>query len=107
MESQRFNVHSGPVRVYVEALLTRPKKHYRTGKLSDVLRDDAPPKHIQAPDGDKLLRAIMDAMTSFVYVDDGQVFDQHLIKKWIGKNETPGIMAWIDLLEPKDWEMVL
>jgi len=105
MISQNFKVWDGPVRVYVEAMLVRPKKHYRTGKFSDILRADAPPKHIQAPDGDKLLRAIMDALTSIVYVDDGQVFDQHLIKKWVERDMSPGIVAFVDMLEPNDWEM--
>lgn len=102
MKEGYHSVTSGPVRVHVQALMVRPKKHYRTGKYSHILRDDAPMYHIQAPDGDKLMRAVMDALTDIVYRDDSQVFDEHLVKEWIGRDETPGIIVSVSMIE--EWD---
>jgi len=102
MKAKSYNVTSGPVKLHVKALMVRPKRHYRTGKYSDVLRDDAPKYHIQAPDGDKLMRAVMDALTDIVYRDDSQVYDEHLVKEWIGREETPGIIVSVVMIE--EWD---
>lgn len=62
--------------LYLSATFTlpRPRSHYRTGKLSGVLRDDAPILHSVAPDLDKLLRSTGDALTAAgVYTDDSRV----------------------------------
>jgi Holliday junction resolvase RusA-like endonuclease len=63
----------GPVLVSATFRFARPKKHYRTGKHSDELREDAPRWHAQAPDIDKIIRTLLDGMTGVVFVDDGQV----------------------------------
>src|SRR5262245_58543660 len=48
----------GPVAVNVEFVFPRPKAHFRTGRYSDRLREDAPYWHAGRPDLDKLQRAI-------------------------------------------------
>lgn len=63
----------GPLVLSVAFLFPRPKSHYRSGKRSAELRDDAPKRHGKKPDCDKLLRAIGDAMTGVVYRDDAQI----------------------------------
>lgn len=60
----------------------RPKSHYRTGKYSHLLRDDAPDRHLQDPDGDKLERAILDALTKVAYADDNEVDTVGKQKRW-------------------------
>jgi len=67
----------------------RPKSHYRTGKYSHILRNDAPAEneHFVKPDVDKLERAIMDSMTGVVYHDDCQVSDTRIKKIWGGVAE--------------------
>src|SRR6478609_2740689 len=46
-------------------------KHYRTGKSSRLLRDDAPTIHDTTPDLDKLVRLVFDALTvAGVWRDD-------------------------------------
>lgn len=65
---------SGPVRIAVTFWFKRPASHYR-GK-SGVLRDDAPRTHahgMQRGDLDKLLRAVLDALTGVAFHDDRQV----------------------------------
>ncbi len=64
----------GPVEVWIDFRLPRPKSHYRTGKMSAYLRDDAPVYVSKRPDIDKLIRSTLDALTaSGVFGDDGQV----------------------------------
>jgi Holliday junction resolvase RusA-like endonuclease len=64
---------SGPLSVTITFVLPRPKKHFRTGKHSDELRIDAPKVCGSGDDVDKLSRAILDSLTSVVFVDDRQV----------------------------------
>lgn len=64
---------AGPLEVCVTFAFPRPKAHYRSGKRSTELRDDAPEWHDKKPDGDKLERAIGDGMTGVVFRDDAQI----------------------------------
>lgn len=73
----------------------RPRSHFRSGKKSDELRDDAP--RMMATHGrkdlDKLIRAVLDAMTGVVYVDDGQVCNIDARKRY---GEKPGVEVEVD-----------
>ncbi len=72
----------------------RPKSHYRTGRFSDQLKPDAPTDHIQAPDWDKLLRLVSDALTiARVIEDDRLIVDGRGRKRWT-QNE-PGTHLWL------------
>ena len=64
---------SGPISLAVEFVLARPKKHFRTGRHANTLRDDAPHWHTTKPDRGKLLRAVEDALTGIAWIDDAQV----------------------------------
>jgi Holliday junction resolvase RusA-like endonuclease len=67
---------TGPVEVSATFRIARPKSHFLPVTKSrhvPVLRDDAPIWCTTAPDADKLLRAIFDALSLVVYVDDRQV----------------------------------
>jgi crossover junction endodeoxyribonuclease RusA len=52
--------------------------------------------HVKRPDVDKLLRAVLDAMTGIVYTDDAQV-DRVVVRKVYGE---PGMLAAIDRVTP-------
>lgn len=60
----------GPISVRVKAWFKRPKKHYRTGRFSHQLKDDAPMYHAKVPDGDNILKFVLDAMNGVFWVDD-------------------------------------
>lgn len=75
---------SGPVSVSVVFYLARPQTHYRTAAGVKILRPDAPVWHTARPDTDKLLRAVLDALTTSTtrgvlvpgaYADDSLVCD--------------------------------
>ncbi len=51
----------------------RPKSHYGTGKNSNYLKPNAPKYKGSRPDVSKLVRAVEDAITGIVYVDDAQI----------------------------------
>lgn len=55
----------------------------------------ATPLAVKKPDADKLLRAIMDALTGTVYHDDSQVVELHVRKRLAEIGEPPG--ATIDV----------
>jgi Holliday junction resolvase RusA-like endonuclease len=65
---------NGPVFLDVTFVLPRPKSHNRTGRNAHLLRNGAPLLPAGKPDLDKLLRAVMDALTSaWTWRDDAQV----------------------------------
>lgn len=68
----------------------RPKSHYRTGRYAHLLRDDAPERHLQDPDVDKLERAILDALTGVAYKDDNEVDVVGKQKRWAPRESREG-----------------
>jgi len=78
------------IRVDAVFFFKRPKSHYRTGKNSHILRDDAPYWHIGKPDRDNLDKFILDAMKGVFWKDDSIVCDGNISKKY---DENP--RTWI------------
>jgi Holliday junction resolvase RusA-like endonuclease len=72
MEGRGFYL-ADPLVVSILFTFPRPKSHFRTGKHSGVLRDDAPLWKTSKPDLDKLVRAVLDGCTGIVWRDDSQV----------------------------------
>jgi crossover junction endodeoxyribonuclease RusA len=82
---------AGPVELHAHFGLPRPKSHYRTGRNADLLRDSAPRFPAGKPDLDKLLRAVMDALTSAgAWADDAQVVCIQTTKDYVEDPERPG-----------------
>lgn len=65
-------------------VFVRPKSHYGTGRNSEILKQSAPrlPMDSNRGDLDKLLRAVLDAMTGVAFADDGQVAKINAGKEW-------------------------
>lgn len=65
--------------------MDRPKSHYaRNGALNC----DAP-EYPKLPDGDKLERAVWDAMEGIVYLNDGQIVSHMVTKSYVHHNWGP------------------
>jgi crossover junction endodeoxyribonuclease RusA len=65
-----------PLVVGIQFLLARPKNHYlpvNSRRDRPFLRDNAPKHPAGKPDLDKLIRAVLDALTGLVWRDDSQV----------------------------------
>jgi crossover junction endodeoxyribonuclease RusA len=58
----------------VTFIFDRPKKHF---KANGELKKDAPFYHTSKPDTEKLMRALLDAVTGVCFHDDSQVSVQH------------------------------
>lgn len=72
-------VEKGPVRVHVEFVLPRPRST-RKSTVWQACR----------PDLDKLLRAVLDALTNVAWRDDGQVSIVQAVKRYTRSGEPPG-----------------
>lgn len=66
---------AGPVELDVAFVFGRPRSQYRTGKHAGELKPSAPIYCDKRPDLDKLLRAIGDAITGIVVVDDATIVE--------------------------------
>ena len=78
---------AGPVAIYIELVLPRPKS---------TPKSYTPPA-IRRPDVDKLARACLDAITGTVVCDDAQIIDLHATKRIAAIGEPPG--ATLEIIE--------
>ena len=79
---------TGPICARLEFILKRP---VRTPKSRN-------PPAVKKPDLDKLVRAVLDALTKVVFVDDSQVIELHANKRLAAVGETPGVHIRIETL---------
>jgi crossover junction endodeoxyribonuclease RusA len=75
---------TGPVELSITVRLLRPQGHW---KKSGGLVKDAPEYPIVRPDLTKLVRALEDALTGIVWLDDSQVIAQHVKKIYADRDE--------------------
>ena len=92
------DIYEGPLYVALTFVFPRPKKHYRTGSKSHLLKDDAPfffdtssiPK-----DGDNMEKFYCDSFNAIHYRDDRQIVKAEHFKRWafspIGGDEIPHV----------------
>lgn len=84
-------IFTSAVRVDVTFALRRPKSTIIDGVRWNLTKEPTPP-HTKKPDRDKLLRAVGDAMTGIVYVDDSQVIAGDTRKRYAYLGETTGAL---------------
>lgn len=83
----------GPVSVKLQFWFPRPKYHYNA---KGELKPTAPVWHVVKPDADKLERCVFDALTGIVWVDDSQVCETGLTKKYVWSGAGPGVHIEIE-----------
>ncbi len=74
---------TGPLNVSMVFYQQRPKSHYGTGRNAERLKASAPPLPTGRPDALKLARGTEDALTGVVWVDDAQVVDLDVHKRYV------------------------
>ncbi len=79
---------SGPFSLFIKFIRPRPKYHYGTGRNEGKLKASAPKYPTKKPDTVKLARAVEDAMTSVIWIDDSQVVEHTLQKRFGSRFET-------------------
>lgn len=85
----------GPISMALEFVVKRP---------AGTAKTRATPPAVKKPDLDKLTRAVLDALTGVVYVDDSQVVHINTTKRMAEVNEEPGV--WIcpkQIFTLRDW----
>jgi Holliday junction resolvase RusA-like endonuclease len=94
--------------VGVEVIFYQPRNagHYGTGRNACKLKDSAPPFPAVRPDVDKLLRSTLDALTSVLYADDGQVVTVRAEKRF-GDPARAEIKVWVVSALPVDGQLDL
>lgn len=85
-----------PLSVDFVFVMPRPKKHFRTGKKSHMLRDDAPYYHTDAPDTTKLIRSTEDSLKHVLWTDDSRIAKQTGAKIY---GAVPGAHITVTILE--------
>jgi len=83
----------GPLYLRVVCEFPRPKSHYRTGKFKNQLKPHVPFWHTTRPDADNLLKFVADALDGVFFVDDNQIADCHIMKRY---SETPKTIVIIE-----------
>lgn len=73
---------TGPLDVEAIFVVSRLKGHYGTGRNADLLKDSAPLYPAVRPDATKFWRGVEDALTGIVWIDDGQVVNQTIQKRY-------------------------
>jgi Holliday junction resolvase RusA-like endonuclease len=93
-DSEQHALLMGPVAIELAFRWPRPKGHFGTGRNAGVLKTSAPSWPAGPPDIDKLARAVLDALTGLVFVDDAQVVDLGLRKRY-ADGEPPGVTVTV------------
>lgn len=76
--------------------LQRPMAHHVAGKRERPLRPNAPPLPTGMPDATKLTRAVEDALTKVLWLDDAQIVQQSIAKCYCtDEYPDPGVLVWV------------
>lgn len=75
--------------IYVKILfwLKRPRIHYRTGKYSDCIKQNAPLYHTNRPDIDNMVKFVADSLNGIFWKDDSIICRLDTLKAYT--DETP------------------
>lgn len=71
-----------PLAVSISFYFSRPKSHFRTGKNTHILKENAPTWHTSKPDVDNLAKFVMDSMNKIYWKDDSIICDCWIIKQY-------------------------
>jgi crossover junction endodeoxyribonuclease RusA len=91
----------GPIKLSAVFRFPRPQSHFRSGKNSHLLKDNAPRLHTKKPDLDNVIKATKDALSDIrAWRDDCQVCQYGEPKKlYVDGLEAPVSDLTIELLE--------
>lgn len=99
MDAYKGELLEGPLSLSLRFHMQRPKGHFRSGKNAHMLREDAPVFHVSKPDALKMARAIEDALTGILWVDDSQIAIEQLEKVYSAK---PGCSVSVQRIAVKE-----
>ena len=94
MTDEDFAGRTKPLDLQLRFFIRRPKGHYGTGRNADKLRAGAPCYPVTKPDATKLLRAVEDALTGVIWMDDCQIVSQTVLKRYAKAEPYVEIKVW-------------
>lgn len=71
-----------PIRCVLHFYCKRPKTHYKSGKLSHILKDNSPKYNVNNKDLDNMVKFVLDALNDKLYLDDSQIIELHCMKNY-------------------------
>tara|TARA_Y100001963_G_C6653492_1_gene386880 strand:+ start:312 stop:737 length:426 start_codon:yes stop_codon:yes gene_type:complete len=71
-----------PIVVTFKFYMKRPKSHFRSGKYSHLVKDNAPSLHFKKPDIDNLSKFVLDAGNGLLWKDDSLVVHLMAYKRY-------------------------
>lgn len=86
-DADHFEILRDAVRLTVGFYLPRPKKYQRRG---------LPVAHLKKPDVDKLVRGVLDALTSVAWLDDSQVVELVAVKQYADVDDPPRVTILVE-----------
>jgi len=64
-----------PIKCTLQFYCKRPKNHYKSGKNSHILKDNAPVYNVNNKDLDNMVKFVLDALNDKLYLDDSQIIE--------------------------------
>lgn len=71
-----------PIKLEINLYFTRPKSHFKSGRNSHILKDNAKTWHTSKPDSDNCIKFIMDALNKIFWRDDSLICNITIIKMY-------------------------
>ena len=75
-----------PLSIVVQFVMPYPKKYYRSGKYSNILKINAPRIHSIKPDIDNMLKLLLDVLQDAEYIKDDSLITNIFASKRYGKD---------------------
>lgn len=73
---------TNPIKCKLLFFCKRPKTHYKTGKKSNELKENAPKYNTNKKDLDNMVKFILDALNDKLYLDDSLVVEIYAVKHY-------------------------
>jgi len=77
---------SKPIQCVLKFYCKRPKTHYKTGKNSHILKDNAPKYNTNNKDLDNMVKFVLDALNDKLYIDDCLIVEINCSKLYADNN---------------------
>ena len=91
----------GPILIEYKFFYERPKSHFRTGKFSNILKDNAPKHHTNKPDLDNVIKYYNDVLQVDFIEDDSQIVCIWAVKKY--NSESQVVIKLSENVRKNDW----
>ena len=77
-----LNKMTEPLKCQLNFYCKRPKNHYKSGKKSNELKDNAPKYNTNNKDLDNMVKFVLDALNDKLYTDDCLIVEINCIKSY-------------------------